>query len=182
MTVEVVETPAEEWTLSLRIPGWAHGSTVEGEPVAAGGYAGVSRQWQPGDRVVLELDVRPRLTAPSPLIDAVRGCLAIERGPLVYCLEEVDLPQQADLADVRVAPERSVSDGSPLEQLGGFPGVLVAGRVTELDGWRQVEYLDLRELPAEGPKAHPASLLAVPYFAWANRGAGAMRVWIPDSD
>ncbi len=182
VVVEVVETPAEEWTLSLRVPGWAQSATVDGEPVAGGGYAELTRQWAPGDKAVLELDVSPRLTAPSPLIDAVRGCLAIERGPLVYCIEEVDLPPQTGLADVRVDLDRSLVDAGPVESLEGFTGVTAAGRVTELDGWREVEYLDLREVPADGPSSQPASLLAVPYFAWANRGAGAMRVWIPDSD
>ena len=56
----------------------------------------------------------------------------------------------------------------------------LAGVVRDLDGWRQTEYRDLRELPATS--AAPAPLLAVPYFAWANRDRGGMRVWIPAAD
>jgi DUF1680 family protein len=64
--------------------------------------------------------------------------------------------------------------------LGDVPAVSVAGVVRDLDRWRQIEYVDVRELPVAGVAA-PARLLAVPYFAWANRGDGGMRVWLPSS-
>ena len=176
--IEIVGSGEEPWTLSLRIPGWARLATVDGEPVAPGGYAEVTRRWRAGDRVVLELDVSPRLTAPNPRIDAVRGCLAVERGPLVYCFEETDLPQGVDLADVTLDASVPLTDAGPVESLAGIQGVAAAGIVASLDGWQRAEYRDTRELSSpEDPRQ--ASLLAVPYFAWANRGAGAMRVWIP---
>jgi len=178
--VEVEEAGGEEWTLSLRVPAWARTATVDGEPVAPG-YAELTRRWRPGDRVVLELDVSPRLTAPNPRIDAVRGCLALERGPLVYCFEQGDLPAGADLAGVGFQREAEPADSGPLAPLGGLPGVSVAGVVHDLDGWARLGYADVRELPRDGAAA-PALLLAVPYFAWANRGDGGMRVWVPRSD
>ena len=180
VTVDVVACGDAEWTLSLRVPAWARGAVVDGRPVAPG-YAGLTRRWRPGDRVVLELDVTPRLTAPNPRIDAVRGCLALERGPVVYCFEAGDLPAGADLADVALQPEPAPADNGPLAPLGGVPGVSVAGAVRDLAGWGQIEYVDVRELPRDGA-ATPARLLAVPYFAWANRGDGGMRVWLPRSD
>ena len=131
-----------------------------------------------GDRVVLELDVSPRLTAPNPRIDAVRGCVALERGPIVYCVEEHDLPAGVDLAAVAVDPAADPVDSGPVAQLDGLPGVALAGVARDLGGWRQSEYRDLRELPAAALAA-PTQLLAVPYFAWANRDGGGMRVWIP---
>ena len=179
VTVEVVACGDAEWTLSLRVPAWARGAVVDGRPVAPG-YAELTRRWRPGDRVVLELDVSPRLTAPNPRIDAVRGCLALERGPVVYCFEAGDLPAGADLADVALQREAEPADSGPLAPLGGVPAVSVAGVVRDLDGWRQIEYVDVRELPRDGAAA-PARLLAVPYFAWANREDGGMRVWVPGS-
>ena len=180
VTVDVVACGDAEWTLSLRVPAWARGAVVDGRPVAPG-YAELTRRWRPGDRVVLELDVTPRLTAPNPRIDAVRGCLALERGPVVYCFEAGDLPAGADLADVALQPDPAPADNGPLAPLGGVPGVSVAGAVRDLAGWGQIEYVDVRELPRDGA-ATPARLLAVPYFAWANRGDGGMRVWLPRSD
>jgi DUF1680 family protein len=179
VTVEVVACGDAEWTLSLRVPAWARGAVVDGQPVAPG-YAELTRRWRPGDRVVLEIDVSPRLTAPNPRIDAVRGCLALERGPVVYCFEAGDLPAGADLADVALQREAEPADGGPLAPLGGVPAVSVAGVVRDLDGWRQIEYVDVRDLPVDGA-ATPARLLAVPYFAWANREDGGMRVWLPGS-
>jgi DUF1680 family protein len=177
VTVEVVACGDAEWTLSLRVPAWARGAVVDSRPVAPG-YAELTRRWRSGDRVVLELDVSPRLTAPNPRIDAVRGCLALERGPVVYCFEAGDLPAGADLADVALQGEGELADSGQLAPLGGVPAVSVAGVVRDLDGWRQIEYVDVRELPVDGVAA-PARLLAVPYFTWANRGDGGMRVWLP---
>jgi DUF1680 family protein len=178
IAITVVTPGAAEWTLSLRVPAWARTATVDGEPVAPGDYVSLTRRWEAGDRVELEVDVSPRLTAPNPRIDAVRGCVALERGPVVYCIEQHDLAAGTDLADVAVEPAADPVDSGPVEQLGGLPGVALAGVVRDLDGWRRSEYRDLREVPAAAPAA-PRQLLAVPYFAWANRDEGGMRVWIP---
>jgi uncharacterized protein len=179
VTVEVVACGDAEWTLSLRVPAWARSAAVDGLRVAPG-YAELTRRWRPGDRVVLELDVSPRLTAPNPRIDAVRGCVALERGPMVFCLEELDLPSGVELADVAVDPAADPVDSGPVAQLGGLPGVALTGVVRDLDGWSHAEYRDLRELPATSAGSTP--LLAVPYFAWANRDRGGMRVWIPAAE
>lgn len=178
--VEVVSTGDVEWTLSLRVPAWTRAAILDGAPVTPGSYAELTRTWRAGDKVTLEVDVSPRLTAPNPRIDAVRGCLALERGPVVYCFEEQDLPAGADLADVAVDPAAEPVDHGPVAPLGGVPGVALPGVVRDPDGWRQSEYRDLRELPAAA--AAPTQLLAVPYFAWANRNEGGMRVWIPTKD
>jgi DUF1680 family protein len=181
VAVDVVSSTDAEWTLSLRIPAWARAASVDGETVEPGKYATLTRSWQAGHRVVLEIDVSPRLTAPNPRIDAVRGCVALERGPIVYCVEEHDLPAGVDPAGVAVDPAADPVDSGPVAQLGGLPGVALEGVVRDLDGWRQSEYRDLRELPASSSPA-PTPLLAVPYFAWANRDEGGMRVWIPAPD
>jgi hypothetical protein len=96
----------------------------------------------------------PRLTYPDSRVDAVRGCVAIERGPLVYCLEQAD--QAVSLEEL------AVSADTPLTE-----------RAVTVDGvGRTVQVIaDGRHLPL------PA--IAIPYFQWDNRGPGAMRVWIP---
>ncbi len=181
--LEVERTAGDEWTLALRIPTWASGATLDGEEVQAGAYSRLTRRWVEGDRVELVLDISPRLTAPNPRIDAVRGCLAIERGPLVYCLERADLPDAVDLADVRLDASVAAADAGPvLEGLDGMTAVAVHAKVAGLDGWTQAEYRDLREVPATVPPSGELTLLAIPYFAWANRGTDTMRVWIPNAD
>jgi uncharacterized protein len=181
VTVEVVACGDAEWTLSLRVPAWARRASVDGAAVVPARYAEVARRWKPGDRVELELDVSPRLTAPNPRIDAVRSCVALERGPIVYCFEADDVPPGGNLADVALQGEAELADSGPMAALGGVPGVAVAGVVRDLDRWAKTEYTDVRDLPPDGAAA-AAQLLAVPYFAWANRGNGGMRVWVPRSD
>ena len=180
VTVDVVACDDVDWTLSLRVPVWARNATLDGQPVAPG-YAALTRRWRPGDRVVLELDVAPRLTAPNPRIDAVRGCVAVERGPVVYCFEDADLPAGASVADIGLATDTEPVDGGALAPLAGVPGVSAAGSVRSLGGWSEIEYSDARDVPRDGATER-TSLLAIPYFAWANREPGAMRVWLPKSD
>ena len=109
---------------------------------------------------------RPRLTAPHPRIDALRDTLAIERGPLVYCLETADLPADVVLEDIRIAPDTTLADEDRSELAGGVVGVSAAG-VARPAG----QGLD--------PAATPVRLRAIPYHLWANREPAGMRVWIP---
>jgi DUF1680 family protein len=162
------------------VPAWARSALLDGEPVEPG-YVELTRRWRPGDRVVLELDASPRLTAPNPSIDAVRGCLALERGPLVYCFESADLPAGARLADVAFELGTPPADSGPIDALGGVPAVSVTGAARDLAGWGRAGYVDVRDLPAEAVDK-PVQLLAVPYFTWANRGGEGMRVWLPRSE
>ncbi|MCR8526331.1 glycoside hydrolase family 127 protein, partial [Escherichia coli] len=86
-------------TLTVRVPHWATEATCEvnGQPVdgvGADGWWPETRHWQIGDRIVFTLPVGPRLTTADPRVDAARGCVAIERGPLVYCVESADHPGQ----------------------------------------------------------------------------------------
>ncbi|MFI6830279.1 glycoside hydrolase family 127 protein [Kribbella sp. NPDC050241] len=141
VTVTISETPAEPWTLGLRVPAWADGSSISGP---------LRRQWSVGDQVVLELPVQARRTEPDDRIDSVRGCVAIERGPLVYCFEQVD--QDVVLDETAVVAGELVERERP-ELLGGVTTVEVPAR----DG---------------------QTLTAIPYYAWANRTVGPMTVWV----
>ncbi|GAB3531247.1 glycoside hydrolase family 127 protein [Phytohabitans suffuscus] len=161
------------WALSLRVPGWAaRGATltVDGrrEPVAPG-VVTERRVWRRGDEVVLSLPMAPRFTYPDPRIDAVRGCVAVERGPVVFALESVDVPGVEAVDELRVDT--------------GQPPRLVDGRVTvRLRHVRAHEHdWPYRADPAETTPAPGAPLDDVPlveYHAWANRGPSTMRVWL----
>jgi len=159
--VMVVESPTEPWSISLRVPTWSPGSTISvnldiAQPVEVGTWESGRRAWHAGDSIVLDLDMQPRVTVPDPRIDAVRGCVALERGPLVYCLESNDLPAGVVLEDVNLEP-------------GAVPSSVVRNDLGD-------SILGL-EVAASG--GHPSDLRAIPYFAWANRSVAAMRVWIP---
>jgi len=170
--VEVVEAPGRPWTLSLRVPGWCRSATLTGpgsEPprAAAAGYAELSRPWRAGEVAVLDLELPVRVTEPDPRVDAVRGCVAVERGPLVYCLESADLPPGVALEELRWDPRRDPV-AVPRPDLGEEVVGVAVPVARAPDG----------SAPA-GARGDGLSAGAVPYLAWANRGAEAMRVWIP---
>jgi DUF1680 family protein len=168
VTVEVVEAPDGPWTLSLRVPQWCRSAVLTGpggaRPRAAGaGYAELTWPWRAGQEAVLDLELPVRVTEPDPRVDAVRGCVAFERGPLVYCLESADLPPGARLEDLRWDPRREPATVPRPDVGDAVVGIAVP----------------VVRRPAGGSGAADGSAGAIPYFAWANRGAEAMRVWLP---
>lgn len=101
-----------EWTLTLRVPSWAAGAIIDDGPsrtTADAGTVELRRAWKAGDSVVLTLPMTPRVTSADPRTDAVRGCVAIERGPIVLALESVDLG--ADVVDATIAGDPVDRDG-----------------------------------------------------------------------
>lgn len=167
-TVGIAVTAAEPgpWTLALRLPSWAAGATVtvNGEPApAAGDRVVLRRDFAVGDRIVLALPMRPRFTRPDPRIDAVRGCVAVEQGPVVLCAESVG--GALDLDSLRIdAGTDPAADG----------GVTVRGVAEELPE-RPWPYADA------GPVGQRTALNVplVPYHRWARGGPSTMRVWLP---
>jgi len=168
------------WTLGLRVPGWCAGASarLDGKGVGvldAAGYLRIERTWKRGDVVELDLPMPPRLTEAHPRIESTRGCVAIERGPLVYCLEQADHPRGhgADLEIEVAAPLESMWAPDRLE---GVALVRRAGWEVDTKPWANQLY---RPVGAPPSARRRAALTAVPYYAWANREPGAMRVWIP---
>ena len=179
-TVMIEVTPEQPATfgLRLRIPGWCRsaGAQVNGEEVNLAdrleqGYARIERLWQPGDVVTLDLAMPVEQLSAHPDIQADQGCVALQRGPLIYCLEQCD---QAEPLHRLLLPSTAALTGQVEPDLMG--GVVVLrGTVSALDsaGWEETLY---RPHP---PATHPAPIMAIPYYAWGNREAGPMRVWIP---
>jgi uncharacterized protein len=180
IAVTVRQAPATPWTLALRVPAWCPGFTVDidGEPVAArpeNGYLRLTRAFPPGTTLRLALRMPARLVGAHPRVDAVRGCAALARGPLVYCLEQADLPAGAVLEDVLLEagrPVEVVTAGGP----SAIPVTLAApASLCPVPAQRLYPEHSL----GTGGVGTPVTVAAVPYFLWGNRAPGAMRVWIP---
>jgi uncharacterized protein len=178
----VEQTGASPWEISLRIPAWCNAASVQiGDSVtdvsaSAGSYARFKRAWQPGDVVQLDLQLNPRLIKPNPRIDAVRSSVAIAYGPLVYCIESADHPASVNLSDVRINPGTPLKTAWREDLLGKIMVIKAQGVVEDVSSWMDTLY---RVSSSVDPKYQDLELTAVPYYAWANRGPGAMRVWIP---
>jgi uncharacterized protein len=176
-----VEAGGGEWTLSLRVPEWAGGArvTVGGEPVDAApdelGYLRLRRDWRGTTTVGVELPMAVRVLHPHPRVDAVRGCVALARGPLVYCIEQADHPDDVPVEDLRLDPLAPPQPDGGSSEL-GVDVVLKGEAALRTDAPREL-YTSAPAAP--GAPTRPAELTAIPYFRWGNRGPNAMRVWIP---
>ena len=151
VTVTVDEAPEAPVRIALRVPAWSTAANASGPGEAPRDVTGRrtaewTRQWQAGDRIELDLGVVPRVTVPDRRIDAVRGSVAVERGPLVYCLEAADLSRGVELEDVRVG-QPIIADTKRDDVAPSAVGVHVATSSND-----EVD--------------------AIPYFAWANRRPG----------
>ncbi|GAB3177256.1 glycoside hydrolase family 127 protein [Nesterenkonia halophila] len=173
----IQQAPVHDVAVMLRVPAWAEGATLDGEPVAAGGYAAATRTWSPGETLTLLLPMTPRFVRAHPRVDAARGSVALLRGPLVHAFEAGDQAEGVVLDDVSLDPNAEVTAEPRPELLDGVTLLRTSGR-----RHRASAAVDAAGTArAAGGGGDPVSLTAVPYFAWANRGPQAMRVWIPTS-
>lgn len=176
--IKIVACEQDRWTLSLRQPAWCSQArlAVNGADVAAAsrdGYLSIERSWHAGDIVTLDLTMEPRVMMADLRVDAVRGCVAIERGPLVYCVEMADNPA-ADLAAIRLH-----ADGLEVIRHSEWPEVqAIRAQATAPTARADDESLYMLASPGEVIETQVA-IVAVPYYLWGNRAPGAMRVWLP---
>jgi len=175
-----------EFEVAVRIPGWARNEAVPGDlyafadrpaeapalkvngrPVTidpGAGYARIRRTWKGGDVIELFLPMPVRRVTANNLVGADGGMMALQRGPIVFCAESAD--NGADVLEMVVPDAAGLQASFRPDLLGGVQ--VVKGRadvyVKDKDGKAGRRTLDFQ---------------AVPYFAWANRGGGAMAVWLP---
>jgi DUF1680 family protein len=168
------------WMLGLRVPGWCAGASVRvnGQPIATttgtDGYLRIARAWAAGDVVDLDLPMPARLTEAHPWIESTRGCVAIERGPLVYCVEQAD--QEAPVYDLEINPRGPLSAEFRPDLLDGVAVVNGFGYQIDHTFWQGRLYRPYGEPHAT---MRPVNLTAIPVYAWANRGPHAMKIWLP---
>ncbi|MGM0855223.1 MAG: glycoside hydrolase family 127 protein [Bacillota bacterium] len=165
------------FTLALRIPGWVttvevkvNGEIMDFQPMMKNGYAFLSRTWKQGDKVELNLDMTIQRVRAHPSVRHSFGKVALQRGPLVYCLEQVDhgeklhsiyLPKNADLK-------------------AEYKGDLLGGVVTLLGEAERVDESEWKDglYGTSDREVKPIQLKAIPYYAWCNREPGELVVWI----
>jgi uncharacterized protein len=178
--IHIRECPSDEFALKLRVPGWANAPTWRLSDSSANGklepntYAELRRRWKPGDFVELQLGMQPRLMESHPLVEETRNQAAIQCGPIVYCLESLELPNGVRIHDVAIAKNAERRLVVQPELLQGV-GVVEAEVVLNVSpAWQRELY---RPLAKGDGKSMTVNF--IPYFAWANRGASEMTVWLP---
>jgi DUF1680 family protein len=164
-------------TLALRIPSWCIRAEIAvnggaAAPVAAGedGYARIRRTWRRGDTVRLSLDMPATLVEAHPRVRADAGKAAIQRGPIVYCLEEAD--NGANLSAISIPAGAALHAEWDACTLGGAWVVTAMGMRDDEGDWGRALYR------AAAKARRPVGIKAVPYCLWGNRQSGEMAVWI----
>lgn len=178
VVITVQKAREGEMALAIRIPSWAEGAELtvagEGSPAQPGCYETVTRRWARGDTVILTLPMRVRYTFADPRIESIAGQVALERGPLVYAVEQADQTRGTSVDMARLVPDGGHTVTHHADLLGGVSLITAAGQSVDQppEEW---------PYPAHYPRiSGPAiELVAIPYYAWANRHLGAMRVWFP---
>ncbi len=188
-TVTLTVTPARpaEFNLYVRIPGWTrhasvsvNGQQTQGDP-KPGEYFAIHRTWEAGDSISVAFDMTPRLIGANPRVRENLGRVAVERGPLVYCLEQSDQPGLESIFDVTLPvganPGRDFTAQFEPDKLGGIlmlhhKGIATRKPLSDDPLYQLLETAN--SLPGK-----EVELTFIPYYAWANRESTAMQVWVP---
>jgi len=185
--------------LAIRMPAWASSTdiTINGEPVTDGpvtdgpittettdGWLRLTREWAGGDEIIVDLGMPVRLHGAHPSVDALRGAVAVVRGPVVYCAEQQD--QDADLDRIVVRPDEVRAAGAEItsvtwdaEPATAVVRIRVDAAVAPVPD--RPLYPQLPIPPIVPVDMGTTALSLIPYRVWGNRGSHAMRVWFRGS-
>jgi len=181
---------AGRFTINVRIPGWARNEAVPGDlyrftdkvndpvtlkvngkpvPIELNkGYVSLKRRWKKHDRIELNLPMPVRRVTAHDQVQADRGRVALQRGPIVYCAEWPDNPSGKVRNLMLPDGEKLTSEFDP----GLLNGVqVIKGRACSVTAGEDGRIVKTEQ-----------DFKAIPYYAWANRGRGEMVVWIPNSE
>ena len=179
ITLKVEENKAGKFVFKIRIPGWVRNQVVPSDlytyvdgkqpslptvtvndyqhivyntNIEPDGYFAIGGKWKKGDVIKIHFDMEPRVVRANDKVEADRGMLCVERGPLVYCAEQPD--NREDIMEARISPQTKFKAGK-----------------TEIAG-----------TPITTLVAEDKPLTLIPYYAWCHRGAAKMRVWLPQEE
>ena len=178
--ITISECSGKEFALKLRVPGWTKSALVrinqqpEGSSARPGTYFEIRRSWQPGDFVDVDMPMPLRLMEANPLVEEDLNQVAVQRGPVVYCLESPDLPAGVKISEVMMPAGCELRARYDRQLLDGV--VVLEGKLAAhvADDWQGKLYREVQ--PAE---LKPISVKFIPYFTWQNRGPAEMTVWLP---
>jgi DUF1680 family protein len=176
VTLILNKMPEKKSAIYLRIPGWCKGAFLlvngktESQNIRSGSYIKLERTWKAGDKISLSLPMKPLLMESNPMVEETRNQVAVKKGPVVYCLESVDLRNESvfDITlpiDIQLIPKEANIEGSRFTVLEGL------ARIND-NQWKNTLYQEIK------PSGKRAPIRLIPYYAWGNRGKSEMTVWI----
>jgi DUF1680 family protein len=165
------------FTLAVRVPEWCEQVTcvVNGDAVVfdgiVDGYGKITRIWQVGDKIDLNLDMPVKPIHGHPLIRQNAGKIALQRGPFIYCMEEIDNGSNLHLLNIH--SDEAFEVEYDVELLGGIHRITTTALRAEVPNGEESLYYRNKQWNLK-----PANSTFIPYYAWGNRGIGEMMVWV----
>lgn len=178
LTIEMAPKK-KPFSVYMRIPEWCEKATlsVNGEQISANitpdTYVEVNRIWKKGDKVELVMPMEAVLMESHPLVEETRNQIAVKRGPLVYCLENIDIEGGNRIdnvlipTNIKLTPKKITIEGSPIVVLEGV------AKLAENNSWGGTLYRPVSQAD------ETVNIRLIPYYAWGNRGKTEMTVWLP---
>ena len=186
IAVTIDQNAAGQFALKIRVPGWVKNQVVpsnlyqytdgkrlgykilvngqEAGSVSEDGYYTIDRKWKKGDKVQIHFDMEARTVRANNKVEADRGMVSVERGPLVYCAEHPDNSFDIMGALINQTPQFTLGKG----EIAGTPiqTLITSAQTLNFNKQGKLEAAD-------------QTLTLIPYYAWCHRGSGKMRVWLP---
>ena len=181
INIKLDEAPLKEFSVFLRIPGWCKNAMLMVNGKAAdvklvpGEYAEISRKWKAGDQLELQLPMAVKMMESNPLVEETRNQVAVKRGPIVYCLESVDLPKGKKIADIALSPQANLKPQLINIANSNIMSLTGVADVRNENNWNNKLYKEV-SLTNVNTKTN---IRLIPYYAWDNRGHVNMETWIP---
>jgi uncharacterized protein len=175
IVITIKEASSKSVNIHFRIPSWSNGYGVvfngKNKEVYKVNNGYISRIMKKGDRIELLLDMSVKLLESNPLVEATKNQVTVKRGPIVYCLESADLPQQ-NIFDVMI-PTSIKLQPLPMKIDNGNVMCLVGdAKILQATNWKNTLYKEVNTI------TKPIKIKLIPYYAWANRGQTDMTVWM----
>jgi DUF1680 family protein len=179
VNIAVETEQATRFGLRLRLPGWCSNPSisVNGQAIdlssAERGYILIEREWQNGDSISIDFPMQVQRMYSHPSVAADTNKVALQRGPIVYCIEQAD--HSEDLAHILLPNASELNTSFEPELFDGVVTISAEAIALDESDWGSTLY---RSTPAN---TKPTTLKAIPYYAWDHREPGRMTVWIPSA-
>lgn len=178
ISIVIKSTLSKNMTMYFRIPEWCNKYKFDVNGVVSynitdneNGYVGLNGKWKEGDKINLLMEMPVTLLESNPLVEETKNQVTVKRGPIVYCLESIDVPQK-NVFDILI-PASIAFKKMPLKiDIGNVIALTGEAKISSSKNWGNALYRELNT------KTSTLKIRLIPYFAWANRGKSDMTVWM----
>lgn len=168
----------DAFSINLRIPSWSDSykllvNSTDEKLIPENGYLKINRKWKKGDKIELSLELKAKLMEANPLVEESRNQTAVQRGPIVYCLEGVDIQGNSSIDDIIIPA--NINFQAEKDMIAGYPVYVLKAKAKSnaQQSWKNTLYREVNN------DLKDVNIKLIPYYAWGNREKTDMTVWMP---